>query len=219
MESVSSFHAFLDDIRLTDAQHQDASAGHAQLREHILGDARLRTHMISTFLHGSYRRATAVRPLDGGRLDVDVAVVTDFPASTVSPSEVLDRFKPLFSERYEGRCSARGRSLRVQRTHVDLDIVFFAAPTRPDGLGDEGGAGTLTESAAPGAGERGDWGSVPLLVSNREASRWEPTHPLAQVAWTRTKNARWRFNGSAAMTRRRGGRREARARAGPPFNG
>lgn len=189
MESVSSFHAFLDDIRLTDAQHQDASAGHAQLREHILGDARLRPHMISTFLHGSYRRATAVRPLDGGRLDVDVAVVTDFPASTVSPAEVLNRFKPLFAKHYEDQWSARGRSLRVQRTHVDLDIVVFAAPTRLDGLGDEGGAGTLAGSGAPSAGERAAWQSDPLLVSNREASRWEPTHPLAQLAWTRTKNA------------------------------
>ena len=190
MESASSFHAFLDDIRLTDTQRQDAGAGHAQLRDHILGDARLRPHVLGTFLHGSYRRATAVRPPDGARLDVDLAVVTDLSASTVSPAEVLDRFKPLFSERYEGRWSARGRSLRVQRTHVELDIVFLAAPTRLDDLDDEGGAGMLTESEPPSAGERAAWESDPLLVSNREVSRWEPTHPLAQLAWTRTKNAR-----------------------------
>ena len=35
-----------------------------------------------------------------------------------------------------------------------------------------------------------EWKTQPLRIPDRDANKWEPTHPIAQIAWTRDKNAR-----------------------------
>ena len=43
----------------------------------------------------------------------------------------------------------------------------------------------LAESA-----QQPEWKSVPLRIPDRDAGRWESTHPIEQIRWTRDKNVR-----------------------------
>lgn len=62
MELPSYFDEFLVKIRLTETQADDCKTGHKTLRRRLLQDADLAPIIVSTFLQGSYRRATAIRP-------------------------------------------------------------------------------------------------------------------------------------------------------------
>ena len=72
----SYFKDFLSNIRLSDNQVKDLKTGHTTLRRRLEEDETLSKIIISTFLQGSYRRSTAVKPKNGNKSDVDVIVVT-----------------------------------------------------------------------------------------------------------------------------------------------
>jgi tRNA nucleotidyltransferase (CCA-adding enzyme) len=76
MELKSDFDTFLRDIRPTASMLADCQTGHTTLRERLNADKDLQPYLVSDFLQGSYRRSTAVRPLNGKRSDVDIIVVT-----------------------------------------------------------------------------------------------------------------------------------------------
>lgn len=62
MQISTYFTDFLTDIRLTSNQINDLIKGHETLRNRLNNDETLSELIVSTFLQGSYRRATAVRP-------------------------------------------------------------------------------------------------------------------------------------------------------------
>lgn len=70
----SYFKDFLSNIRLTDNQVNDLMTGHTTLRKRLEEDETLSKIIVSTFLQGSYRRSTAVKPKNGNKSDVDVIV-------------------------------------------------------------------------------------------------------------------------------------------------
>lgn len=77
MSTVPSyFKDFLSNIRLSDNQVSDLKTGHTTLRKRLEADETLSKIIVSTFLQGSYRRSTAVKPKNGNKSDVDVIVVT-----------------------------------------------------------------------------------------------------------------------------------------------
>ena len=69
MELPTYFTEFLQQIRPTENQRNDCKTGHKTLRERLDGDASLKPILVSTFLQGSYRRATATRPKGEAKLD------------------------------------------------------------------------------------------------------------------------------------------------------
>ena len=77
MDLPSYFTDFLSAIRPTDSQKEDYQKGHKTLRERLNNDEKLSPILVSDFLQGSYRRATAIRPVGDKRPDVDVIVVTN----------------------------------------------------------------------------------------------------------------------------------------------
>ncbi len=85
MELPSYFADFLAEIRLTSKQIDDCKTGHRTLRKRLNEDREIAPILVSTFLQGSYRRATAVRPKGAQRADVDVIVVTKLPPEEVTP--------------------------------------------------------------------------------------------------------------------------------------
>ena len=87
------FDDFLKKIRLDDEQKNALVNAHSQLRERLEADADLNKIMVSTFLQGSYRRSTIIKPNAGERSDVDVVVVTNLNEEEYSPSEALDLFE------------------------------------------------------------------------------------------------------------------------------
>lgn len=190
MDMTQAFTDFLAATRLTQAQRDAAIAGHRTLRARLQGDPGLQPRIVSIFLQGSYRRATALRPSERERLDVDVVVVTDLPRETTTPDQALRLFRPFLQHHYPGKWATQGRSLGIELSSVDLDLVITSAPSRADLLRVEEQATAIDEDIHPSPAEVEAWRTEPLYIPNRETSRWEPTHPLAQIAWTRAKNAK-----------------------------
>jgi hypothetical protein len=213
MELQTYFSDFLSNIRLTKAQRDDCITGHKTLRDRLFADETLKPILVSSFLQGSYRRATAVKPKLSKRSDVDVVIVTKLSHDDYTPDEAMDLFLPFMEKHYSGRYHKQGRSIGIELSYVDLDLVITAAPSEaqqnilmsksvtavetPEDVLDwrlspywippmerNSSSLTLIEKALKEA----EWQLEPLLIPDREAETWEQTHPLAQIQWTWTKN-------------------------------
>jgi hypothetical protein len=215
MELPSYFTDFIKEIRPTENQTNDLKRGHTLLRERLLQDETLKPLIVSTFLQGSYRRATAIRPQGGQRSDVDVVVVTklsqrEFP----NPQDALDVFVPFLNKHYKGKFRMQGRSIGISLSYVELDLVITSAPSEseigilqsdtvisedtPEDVEDwrlvsswvpmEKRWGTAYPTYLKLAKEEPEWKLSPLYIPDRDARCWQPTHPLAQIQWTHNKN-------------------------------
>lgn len=215
MQLPSYFNDFLREIRLQDTHVDDLIRGHSTLRGRLLADDNLSPCIVNTFLQGSYRRATAVRPQSGKRSDVDVVVVTRLSTDEYpDPDDALDLFTPFLDKHYADKYERQGRSIGITLSYVDLDLVVTAAPSESEeGIykSDSVAADDTLEEAndwrlskswlAPGhrnvpfverqlraTKQEPEWKTSPLYIPNRDAQCWEPTHPLAQIQWTQGKN-------------------------------
>ena len=214
MTLSSYFTDFLSNIRLSKNQIDDLITGHTTLRKRLNEDPELSKIIVSTFLQGSYRRATANKPKNGKRADVDIIVVTNLDRDTVTAQEAINKFVPFAEKHYKGKYEIQGRSIGIELSYVDLDIVVTSAPSEIDqkllksesvttnlGLMDVSndwrlitewvepahryGWGTFKLDAVRAAAE---WKAEPLWIPDHEANKWSQTHPLEQIRWTRDKN-------------------------------
>ena len=209
------FTKFLKEIRPTQNQRDDCKTGHQTLRDRLHADEGLKPILVSTFLQGSYRRATAVRPKGEAKLDVDIITVTrlnrhDYP----NPDKAMDKFVPFLRKYYKGKYQRQGRSFGIVLSYVNLDLVITSAPSEaeeevyksqavrtiltPEDIDDW----FLVKSWVPPEKRSGqtpifqtlrqeqEWKPEPLWIPNRDAGDWEETHPLEQIKWTWGKNAR-----------------------------
>lgn len=229
MNLTNEFQEFLKEIRPTASQNEAAKNGHNLLRSQLLADPHLKPLIITTFLQGSYRRSTVVRPQKDENVDVDLVVVGDFDHNW-APKTVLELFEPFAERHYPGQWERQGRSIGIKKSRVDLDLVITRQP--PDALREalafsdplfnpnnqlstameklRDGTTTLEEIyqsdsetiafaeeakeiaksrkilEAQGAIE--GWMENPLEIPDRDTQKWEKTHPLAQIEWTRLKN-------------------------------
>ncbi|AYQ30970.1 SMODS domain-containing nucleotidyltransferase [Runella sp. SP2] len=215
MKINSYFSDFLSDIRLTSSQKEDLKRGHETLRRRLNEYDDLKSIIVSTFLQGSYRRATAVRPLNGKRADVDIIVVTNLDRYNLTPQEAINKFIPFCDKYYKGKYKLQGRSIGIELSYVDLDIVVTAAPSEVDlaalksrsvttdlMLEDFGGnyEWRLSKGWSEPDFHKGyvylsesvrsepEWKINPLWIPDRDAEEWVETHPLEQIRWTRDKN-------------------------------
>ena len=215
MKLNSYFSDFLADIRLQTNHRKDLKKGHKTLRKRLNNDDDLSPIIVSTFLQGSYRRATAVRPHKGKRADVDIIIVTTIPES-VSPEDAMAHFEPFLDKHYEGKWRPQGRSFGIELSYVDLDVVITSAPSEADeealksssvrdietledapdwrlveewiGLS-ERYSDFSTKSMLKRASQQPEWTLEPLKIPDRETNCWQRTHPLEQIRWTRDKNS------------------------------
>ncbi len=213
MELPTYFTRFLKEIRPTENQRDNCKTAHNTLRERLHRDEDLKPILVSTFLQGSYRRATAVRPKGESKLDVDIITVTnlsqcDYP----NPDKAMDLFLSFLDKYYEGKYQKQGRSFGIERSHVNLDLVITSAPSeaeeeiykskavRTNLTLEDVNDWLLMKSWIPPDERinqttflesiRGkEWKTEPLLIPNRDAGNWEKTHPLEQIKWTSKKNA------------------------------
>lgn len=133
MSAVPSyFKDFLSNIRLSDNQVSDLKTGHTTLRKRLETDETLSKIIVSTFLQGSYRRSTAVKPKNGNKSDVDVIVVTKLDSKEYTPEEALDLFVPFLDKYYKDKYRIQGRSIGISLSYVDLDIVPTSAPSESE---------------------------------------------------------------------------------------
>ncbi len=215
MELPTYFPDFVSAIRPTGSQFDDLRIGHETLRRRLEGDAELRDTVISTFLQGSYRRATAIRPVGDTRADVDVIVVTNLSHQSVTPEQAIRRFLPFLDKHYPGKHRPQGRSVAIELSYVDIDFVVTAAPSEAQEEMLKSHAVTSSETpedaddwalakswlppskrpqqsygASNGAKASDLWKAEPLLIPDRDTSKWQKTHPIAQIQWTWDKNRR-----------------------------
>jgi hypothetical protein len=215
MELKTEFEEFLTGIRPTDAQRQDLQTGHKTLRERLAGDESLAKIIVADFLQGSYRRHTAVRPKGDKRSDVDIIVVTKLHEKEYTPQQAMDQFRLFLEKHYKNKWRFQGRSIGIELSYVDLDLVVTAAPSeaqfgilkseavRSDADVVEAPDWRLHASwLAPENRLRADgrelmkealaqpeWKTEPLRIPDREAERWDDTHPLEQLRWTVARNS------------------------------
>ena len=198
-------------VRLTDNQVNDLKTGHTTLRKRLEEDETLSKIIVSTFLQGSYRRSTAVKPKNGNKSDVDVIVVTKLDSEEYTPEDALNSFVPFLDKHYKNKYRIQGRSIGISLSYVDLDIVPTSAPSESETgiLQDKAiiseytiedfQQNLLTKSFDNALFEsvynifcksdsEPQWKSEPLLIPDREAEEWDETHPLEQIRWTVEKN-------------------------------
>lgn len=180
------FDKFLSNIRLTDSQIDDCKTGHSTLRDRLAHDDGLQDIIIGTFLQGSYKRNTAIRPAANESMsDVDVIVVTNLDSAKVTPDDALEQFRPFLKKHYSGKFKRQGRSWGIELSYVNLDLVVTSAPSEV-AKKEYKAFFSLNESLASSA--KAVWQSEPLLIPDREVQRWAQTHPLAQILKTLEKN-------------------------------
>lgn len=217
MELRTDFKEFLQEIRPTPNQREDLQTGHKTLRERLNADEGLKKCLISDFLQGSYRRATAIRPKGDRRSDVDIVVVTKLSEQEYTPAQAMDVFKPFLDRHYKGKWRQQGRSFGIDLSYVELDLVLTSAPSEAEagilqsdavtsdddievaqdwrlhrswpGLESRQNSGAARILLAEAKGQD-EWRAQPLHIPDRDANTWESTHPLAQITWTRDKNDR-----------------------------
>jgi predicted nucleotidyltransferase len=215
MQLPTYFRDFLKGIRLTENQINELKTGHKTLRNRLEKDEDLSKIIVSTFLQGSYRRSTAIRPKGDNRSDVDVIVVTKLDKDEYTPGEALKIFIPFLEKYYKDKYRVQGRSLGINLSYVDLDIVITAAPSESE-------EGILKTSAIQSiysiedftddllfnesvsyskklalnesrdffsaSKDSPQWKLEPLYIPDRDVEEWKPTHPLEQIRWTVEKN-------------------------------
>lgn len=219
----SYFDKFLRNIRLTQNMKENCVVGHKTLRDRLNDYADLKDDIVTTFLQGSYRRFTGVRPKGDKKADVDVVVVTrlrreDYP----DPDDAMEKFEPFLKKFYKDKYERQGRSFGITLGYVSLDLVVTSAPSEADenillssavktaeSL-EEAPDWRLQRSWVPveereereelsyyelsamktASREEPEWKTEPLWIPDRNVGEWTETNPLAQLVWTRTKNAR-----------------------------
>jgi hypothetical protein len=203
MELSSDFTIFLNEIRLTDNQRTELRDGHIRLRERLNNYEDLTPIIVSDFLQGSYRRHTAIRPKNDARADVDIIVVTKLHEDEYTPEKAMDLFVPFLEKHYSGKWLRQGRSLGIELSSVDFDLVITSAPSQSElgilqsesvttdddivevvdwrlhgswlSLSDRNriDAAVLLEEAK----EQPEWHLQPLRIPDRDAGSWDDTHP------------------------------------------
>lgn len=128
MELKQQFKDFLREIRPTDKQQEGWRTGSQTLRSRLNAYDPLKDIIVTTFLQGSVRRSTAVRPLGDKRPDVDIVVVTNLDAEKELPTEAMKRFVGFLDQYYFGKWRPQGRSFGIELSYVDLDLVITALP-------------------------------------------------------------------------------------------
>lgn len=212
-ELAQRFRDFLSNIRLSDAPKQNIITAHRTLRKRLREDDSLAEIYVETFLQGSYRRSTIVKSKQGKRSDVDVVIVTRINRET-TPQDAMEKFAPFLDEHYKDKWKYQGRSLGIELSYADLDLVVTSAPSE-EAEKAMGWASVLSDTGIdevedwrlnawwPDLSDRqnldsngrlykatnsSEWKTEPLWIPDREAQEWQETNPLEQIRWTFAKN-------------------------------
>lgn len=218
MELRPQFEQFLRDIRPSERNKEEWKMGSRTLRSRLMADPLLSPLIVSSFLQGSVRRSTAVRPTGGKRSDVDVVIVTTIDHLREQPAVAMKRFEPFLNQHYPGKWKQQDRSFGIELSYVDLDLVVTALPADPTDRASllevyrsqavqttasleertdwnlsrswdpDTGAATASTFTAGDAVPDNDWKPHPLQLPDRAVKDWGPTHPLAQIKWAADKN-------------------------------
>lgn len=162
MTPNARFAEFLADIEPSRTTKSNASTAHSKLRTTLSSDAAFGALHRHTFLSGSYKRDTAIRPQvkngNAQRPDVDIIVVTNH-GTYDDPVEVVDAVHAALTRHYTPT-NRQARSVSVSSTLADMDVVPLIDPT-DDGT---------------------------YYIADRLQRQWLRTNPPGHSAWTTRVN-------------------------------
>lgn len=194
MELENQLRELVSDISPTDTQQNALKDAHIRLRELLMEDADLKSLIVGTFLQGSYRRHTGIRPQGSDKPDVDIVVVTRLDQRQHTPDQALDTLRHFLNRHYPGKWTKQGRSIGIEMSKIKMDVVLTSAPSEAEERLLRGFLDWDSDYNGPhGNGDSGNgdaWKDAPLWIPDRDARAWQRTHPLAQIRWTQEKNGR-----------------------------
>ncbi|MBD2212924.1 nucleotidyltransferase [Nostoc linckia FACHB-104] len=192
MELPSYFNDFLAEIRPQDNHVNDYKNGHRILRDRLKEDEVLSLIIAATFLQGSYRRATAIRPQGEKRADVDVIVVTRLSEDEYTPEKALELFVPFLEKYYKGKYKPQGRSFAIELSYVDLDLVITSAPSESE-IGIFNTDSVISDDTPETPNADTDWRLVPSWVSLETRSILSFSETRSHLDAARTQ-AEWKLS-------------------------
>lgn len=201
MELPTYFNDFRENTQPTATQRAVMGDEHQKLREGLAKAPELKDLLMTTFLQGSQRRATANKGSKAHPCDVDVVAVTKLPRSKFTAEHAHRLFQPFLERNYSGQYEAQDRSWCIKvHPEVTMDLVPTSEPDSPEiseAIRSKSLSGwapaleglTLDEALVAEAKAMESWNkTAPLWIPDRTLKLWERTHPLFQIAWTAGKN-------------------------------
>lgn len=159
----SAFESFLHDIEPSRTTKSRASRAHSVLRDYLAKHTSFRDVHVRTYLSGSYKRDTAIRPRKNGedveRPDVDIIVVTNHLLED-SPAEVVEVLYRALEEEYEA-IRRQQRSVGIETPLASMDVVPIIEPAGQGGI---------------------------LYIADRKLEAWIETNPPRHTEWTTEVN-------------------------------
>ena len=163
MTTQQQFLDMLSEIEPSPSTVAACSSAHTTLRDALAAHEEFGEVHVRTFLSGSYKRDTAIRPTKVGgvtqRADVDIIAVTDH-TSDDSPQVVLDAVHKALVDAGYKTLTINRRSINVKLVTVDMDVV----PIIEDGDA--------------------------YLIPDIHLEEWLPTNPPGHTQWTVDVNAK-----------------------------
>ena len=176
MTPNARFTELIADITPSETTNSRSASAHTSVRDSLKSDEKYKDCIIRTFLGGSYKRKTAIRPVtkngDTQRPDVDIYIVVQGFTWTKTPEDIIeDLFSALDRNRSELSITKLKRnrcSIAISTNKADMDI----SP-----LLDRNSSGFY-------------------LIGNRNTDEWYETDPESHTTWSAqvNKDASNRFN-------------------------
>ena len=165
MTVQSRFVKLLSDIEPSSTTKANASQAHTDLRRFLANHETYGEIYVRSFLSGSYKRNTAIRPrVKGGvadRADIDIIVVTNHTRAD-DPEAVIDKLYKVLKKEYDSY-RKQGRSVGLATNLADMDVVPVIEET------------VLS-------------GTPVIYVPDRQRKEWVRTNPEGHTTWTTDKN-------------------------------
>lgn len=175
------FDDFIEDITPSPTTNSQSASAHIAVRDALSADETYKTNIIRTFLGGSYKRKTAIRPVKNGskteRPDVDIYIVVKGTTWSTSPDELIE---DLFSVLHRNRDDLN--ITRLKRNRCSIAISTNKADMDISPLLDRDSSGFYH-------------------IGNRISGEWYKTDPEGHTTWSAevNQNATGRFNPMVKM--------------------
>lgn len=157
------FNEFLQDIEPSPTTKSNASSAHTELRDFLNDDEDFRRYHEKTFLSGSYKRDTAIRPRtkngETDRPDVDIIVLTNHTLQD-DPKEVVDLLFKTLKKKYS-TIRRQTRSVGIEASKADMDVVPIICPADDT-----------------------------YYIPDRKQEKWLETNPPKHTEWTIKTNSK-----------------------------
>lgn len=159
MATQSQFLKLLQDIEPSETTKSNAIKAHHNLRDFLKTHEDFKPFLIKTFLSGSYKRDTAIRPRtkngNADRPDIDIIVLATYTLED-KPADVINFLYKVLKQKYSN-IRKQSRSVGIETTLADMDVVLIVAPDGEDGT---------------------------LHIPDRKLDEWIETNPPKHTQWT-----------------------------------